>query len=274
METMDGKFFNMRAGMLLCTGGEAQILVNGVPYRMARGVFRFLSPALHVCEIARSADYRECVIADDIGVFYHELRPMFGTFVKLRILDHPCLQLDEALTDLFLDHKRRTDARLAELQQAVGDEAKALSRRLLQLTEQEALLEFIRVCHRRAYVEPMPVEHSEEVVFDFLYSLNMHRGQQRQVARYAAEAHLSQAHFARIVKARTGKSPSEWIAVVTILNAKTLLGQTDMSIKQVAETLHFPEQFTFRKFFKRHTGLSPKDFRRKSRETGADAGLR
>lgn len=34
-----------------------------------------------------------------------------------------------------------------------------------------------------------------------------------------------------------------------------------MNIKQIAEQLNFPEQFTFRKYFKQHTGLSPKAYR-------------
>ena len=53
----------------------------------------------------------------------------------------------------------------------------------------------------------------------------------------------------------------EWINMVTINQAKNLLCQSNMLVKQVADELGFPEQFTFRKFFKQHTGLSPRAFR-------------
>lgn len=38
--------------------------------------------------------------------------------------------------------------------------------------------------------------------------------------------------------------------------------QPDLQIKEVAERLGFPEQFTFRKYFKTHTGVSPSEYRR------------
>ena len=57
---------------------------------------------------------------------------------------------------------------------------------------------------------------------------------------------------------------------MTIIDAKLLLAQSDKSIKEVAAELHFPEQFTFRKFFKTHVGLSPKDYRLRNRQKNAD----
>ena len=43
-----------------------------------------------------------------------------------------------------------------------------------------------------------------------------------------------------------------------------LLSQTELSVKEIAEILGFPEQFTFRKYFKTHAGMSPTDFRTKN----------
>lgn len=40
----------------------------------------------------------------------------------------------------------------------------------------------------------------------------------------------------------------EWITTYTIGQAKHLLSQTDLSIKEIAEQLGFPEQFAFRKY--------------------------
>ncbi len=46
-----------------------------------------------------------------------------------------------------------------------------------------------------------------------------------------------------------------------IVNAKILLKQKDLNIKAVADKLNFPEQYTFRKFFKLHVGMSPKEYK-------------
>jgi AraC-like DNA-binding protein len=54
----------------------------------------------------------------------------------------------------------------------------------------------------------------------------------------------------------------EWINMVTVNQAKSLLRKPGIQIKQVADELGFPEQFTFRKYFKTHTGMSPTEFRK------------
>ncbi len=58
----------------------------------------------------------------------------------------------------------------------------------------------------------------------------------------------------------------EWITTYTIGQAKHLLSQTDLSIKEIAEQLGFPEQFAFRKYFKRVVGVSPSEYRKRKGE--------
>ena len=53
---------------------------------------------------------------------------------------------------------------------------------------------------------------------------------------------------------------TEWINMVTVNQAKHLLRQPNMLVKQVADELGFPEQFTFRKYFKTNTGISPTEY--------------
>ena len=54
----------------------------------------------------------------------------------------------------------------------------------------------------------------------------------------------------------------QWITTFIISRAKGLLLQADLSVKEVAFRLGFPEQFSFRKYFKTYTGLSPTEFRK------------
>ena len=99
------------------------------------------------------------------------------------------------------------------------------------------------------------------LIYNFMTSLLRNYKSERSVRFYAEESQLSTGHFTHIVKSAIGKTPSEWAALFTITHAKNLLEKSDLRIKEIAEELHFPEQFTFRKYFKRHTGISPKEFR-------------
>ena len=48
-----------------------------------------------------------------------------------------------------------------------------------------------------------------------------------------------------------------------ITEAKYLLDNTDLSIKEIATKLNFPTQSFFGKYFKQYVGISPKEYRNK-----------
>ena len=64
-----------------------------------------------------------------------------------------------------------------------------------------------------------------------------------------------------VLVGESGPTPSDWIIAITIVQSKLLLEKTRKSIKEIAAELNFPEQFTFRKYFKQHTGIPPKEYR-------------
>ena len=53
----------------------------------------------------------------------------------------------------------------------------------------------------------------------------------------------------------------DFIEQYVITECKALLSSTTMTIQQIADTLHFPSQSVFGKYFKRVTGVSPREYR-------------
>jgi AraC-like DNA-binding protein len=86
---------------------------------------------------------------------------------------------------------------------------------------------------------------------------------QRETAFYADKLCLSPKYLSEAVKAATGKSVPKWIDDCVILEAKALLKSTNMTIQQISEEMNFPSQSFFGKYFKRNTGMSPKEYRGK-----------
>ena len=78
---------------------------------------------------------------------------------------------------------------------------------------------------------------------------------------YARELGVTPKHLSRTVKSLTGMTAVEWIDRYVILEAKVLLKSTNLNIQQIADHLNFQSQSLFGKYFKKHTGLSPKEFR-------------
>jgi AraC-like DNA-binding protein len=71
--------------------------------------------------------------------------------------------------------------------------------------------------------------------------------------------------FRKIFKNYTGMAPGQYLIQLKIEKSKELLCDTSKSIKEIAYELKFDNNFYFSKQFKEKTGLTPAQFRKKSR---------
>ncbi|MDR1582115.1 MAG: helix-turn-helix domain-containing protein [Prevotellaceae bacterium] len=100
-------------------------------------------------------------------------------------------------------------------------------------------------------------------LFDSFYNLILqHYKDSREVSFYADKLCLTSKHLSVVIKKTTGKSAFEWINNYVILEAKSLLRASNMSIQQISDELNFANQSFFGKYFKRLTGMSPKSYRK------------
>jgi AraC family transcriptional activator of pobA len=88
-----------------------------------------------------------------------------------------------------------------------------------------------------------------------------HYKEHRNVQYYADALFVSPKHLTETIKEVTGRTAGEWIDDAVILEAKVLLRNHEKSIARVAEDIHFPDQSSFGKYFKKHAGMSPSDYR-------------
>jgi AraC-like DNA-binding protein len=82
------------------------------------------------------------------------------------------------------------------------------------------------------------------------------------VADFAEKLNVSTNHLSDTIKKEIGKTPTQIIKERTILEAKSLLNSTDLTISEVAYFLNFDDPSYFTKYFKNATGLSPVDFKK------------
>ena len=59
----------------------------------------------------------------------------------------------------------------------------------------------------------------------------------------------------------TGRSATDWIERCVIMDAKAQLSSTQKRVSEISDDLNFASPSFFGKYFKRLTGLSPRDFR-------------
>lgn len=81
------------------------------------------------------------------------------------------------------------------------------------------------------------------------------------ITYFASKLSVHPNYLSAKLKSETGKSAKEHLDTRLIHTAKTLLHQTDLSVKEIAFKLNFNESAHFVNFFKKQTAETPKQFR-------------
>ena len=108
------------------------------------------------------------------------------------------------------------------------------------------------------------IGRKDELYGQFTDLVRRHFRTCRDVNYYAERLCITVKYLSQVVKEQTGRPASEVIEQYVITECKALLSSTTMSIQQIADTLNFPSQSVFGKYFKRTTGMSPREYRNKS----------
>lgn len=103
-----------------------------------------------------------------------------------------------------------------------------------------------------------------EPLFQFLLR-NCHAG--IDVGRMADELRMNKETFIKNFIRDTGQPPKQFFNRLLVSRAVRLLSGTDSTIREIALELRFCNEFYFSRFFKKHLGLSPRDYRKRYRLT-------
>ena len=108
-------------------------------------------------------------------------------------------------------------------------------------------------------------EHHIDIYIKLIKLVGKHFDSQRSVAFYADKLCLSPKYLSSIVKTISGLTVQQHVFKAIIRRSIFLLNNTDKSIKQISDSLRFPNPSFFGTFFKKHVGMSPRSFREANR---------
>ncbi|MCF0201897.1 MAG: helix-turn-helix domain-containing protein [Bacteroidaceae bacterium] len=257
----------MKAGFIFITAGTLHVSANGTRHTLTQGDALIVSPLFVLTDFRESSDFRCERILLDIHDFLEYARKVFDTAFLPFIYRNPvvCLRPQEqsSLT-ARINAIHHTQERAKD--DALPPNIQRLQTIAAELSTKALIAEFLaKVFHDNRHHITAHNDRKDRNIITltrFLLMLNRQFATSRTVAHYAALCNLSTGRFSAIVREATGYPPMHWITTVTINNAKILLRQNaGMTIKEIARHLGFPEQYTFRKYFKQHTGISPTQYR-------------
>ena len=118
-----------------------------------------------------------------------------------------------------------------------------------------------------AYEENLKPEDQRESSRDMQYFRHFMRElkgnfrRERSVGFYADRICVTPKYLSAVVRQVSGRGPMQWINECVIVEAKNLLRFSDLTVQEISRELNFPTQSYFGRFFKKHTGMSPREYK-------------
>ena len=110
--------------------------------------------------------------------------------------------------------------------------------------------------------------HDKELFNQFLKLLTGQQQKRLGVTFYADKLHVSAKYLSSVAKRVSGKSPMRWITESVMQDCYRLLDESDLTVKEIADRLGFPNSSFFGQYFREEAGITPIEYRNKRKKIG------
>lgn len=236
----------------IAESGIMEIEIDVIRYTVKKNDLIFNNPSHVIQVLSISGDMTGKVIAFKKEFLDGEI---FNPTEKLSFINSfPFLSLDEK-EDLMVREL------IQEMKAKLGDQQRP-NRRQVAINLIGVLLHEIDAIFKLKHGNAEKKFTSKETInYQFHNLVSTFYLQERSVRFYADMLNITPRHLNELSREVTGKSASDQIDELIIREAKIFLRNTNLSVKEIAETLRFSDQFSFSKYFKRFVKLSPTAYR-------------
>ena len=256
-EMKDG---STQLGFLLlcfCKSGEVSFTLGGVRRTMKKGDLLVGLGGQVFKELSASSDFEATVVmmsrsyAQDCIIGLSYLWPYL-----LYVMSNPVVSLNEEEQLWIMDCYQLLRRRL-------GRDAGLYLRETVVALTRAFYFEICSLLDKRAHMSNSPTKRRAYAIFDrFIHLASQHFRTERTVEWYSSEMCLTPKHLSEMVKMVSGRTAGQWLTTMVMIETKTLLQDTQYSIKEIAQMMNFQNQSFLGKYFKNIEGISPSDFRK------------
>ena len=242
------------------TEGETSLTSNLQEFRLKKDSLFIFSPK-HILQVQSNNRFKAhlIVIAPDflkrINIDTKRMMPLFLQFGSL-----PCMELTHAESQSLRSFISMVEQ---ELKGPETDFSSEIIGGLIAATIYKVGDILTHYLTEHPEVDSPMHNRAEEYFKQFTELLGEHYKHERSVGFYARQLCITPKYLTTLIKRISGKSVSEWIDSYVILEAKTLLKYSNMSVQEIAYYLNFPNQSFFGSYFKRNAGMSPSQYKAK-----------
>ncbi|MDD7303919.1 MAG: helix-turn-helix domain-containing protein [Prevotellaceae bacterium] len=248
-------------GFFRCETGWATIQVHNGTFTLRQGDIFLYTPSSYLRLLDYSPNVSGVIAKSNLDLVLPYIMKGITPSEIIDLSEHPFFSPNPE------EHQRLEH--IAALLNGKKEELSALNdenRRNLVLEQirciTEAYILEILTCYQSHHSKPSTPPSARNLLFqNFILLLFKNYKKQRSAKFYADAQHLSVRYFTALVKEESGRSANQWINQIVITYVRQALAHSNLSIKEIAAEFNFVDQSVFGKYFKQHTGCSPKDYR-------------
>lgn len=239
--------------LLYITAGNGFHFIDFNTYTLQPGSVVFInSNQVHAFDLVNKPQGKIIVFTDEfLNNIYSSIKTPLFSVGHLQAPYSPTLLLSEHI-------KQTCDALLFEINKEFQN--KTTDNRFLHLVFSALLTKITSI--RPQYYEQYLSESHTRVFNQFMLLLENNFTSNRDASLYADMLHITYKSLNQICKLATKKTPKQLIDAHIILEAKRRLSIEKSRTQQLADELGFEEVTNFVKYFKKHTLLTPTQFKK------------
>ena len=240
----------------VCRKGWCKLNINLRDYEMREGMLCIILPEQIVQQGERSDDFSGLFIAvsrDFMDMVIPTMQQLFPMFFMIK--ERPFVHITPEESQSFQEYH-------SFLWSKVKLKDNPFRKEITQGLLLALFYEIYNIYQGHVIQERTPKSRKEDLFERFIRYVYEFYKEERSVSFYADKMFLTPKHLSTMVKEVSGKTAGEWIDSLVILEAKAMLKSSEQSIQEIADELHFANQSFFGKYFKHHTGFSPKEYRK------------
>nr|WP_315029534.1 AraC family transcriptional regulator [uncultured Chryseobacterium sp.] len=241
--------------LCICTAGEISIEIDSQEYNVDTHSFLIAAPSTIVKFLKTSEDFMMKLLFFDKNFLIKNISNPF-IIEKMNLFSEGSYSIV------------KTTARNSIQLQNLMDYLKKKSRKQGKFTEEiirtiifNLLLETAEIIEKEDFIGKEKEEGKKDLYLKFNKLIRENIRGQRTVQFYADQLCISNKYLIEMIKKASGKTPHEVIDETLLKEAYVMLGNPDITISEIAFELQFNSTSAFGRFFKKHTSLSPSEYR-------------
>lgn len=241
--------------LCICTAGKISIEIDNLKYHIDAHTFLIAAPSTIVKFLETSNDFKMKLLFFDKNFLIKNMSDPF-IIEKMNLFPNGSYSIV------------KTNKKDSALLQNLLDYLKKKSRKQGKFTEEivrtivfNLLLETADIMEKQNNDAFEKENGKKDIYLKFGKLIRENIKQYRTVQFYAEQLFVSRKYLIEVIKKASGKTPHQVIDEALLKEAYVMLGDPDITISEIAFELQFNSASAFGRFFKKHTSLSPSEYR-------------